>query len=135
MSFTASKFASAMNASASTWNGALSYASPDVSGVCAGRVALFFKAVRGLNTPRLYEYLRTSCQEDLLDTFLLAFHLRDCRGGKGERALGRQALRWLFVNFPLETKNVLSVLPEFGRWDDMLQFFPGALDLTNSDRV
>lgn len=130
-----SKFAQAMNATAYTWNGALSYASPDPSGETSGRLSLFFKGVRGLNVPRLYEYLRDCARENLLDTFLLAFHLRDCRGGKGERELGRRALTWLFINYPVEFRRVLPLLPEYGRWDDLLELFPGSLELNNLDQV
>jgi Mg-chelatase subunit ChlD len=129
-----SKFAQAMNANAYTWN-ALSYASPDPSGETSGRLSLFFKGVRGLNVPRLYEYLRDCAKEDLLDTFLLAFHLRDCRGGKGERELGRRAMSWLFINYPVQFRRVMHLLPEYGRWDDLLELFPGALVLTNIEHV
>jgi Mg-chelatase subunit ChlD len=130
-----SKFATAMNASATTWNGATSYVSPDPTGQTSGRVSLFFKGVRGLNAPRLYEYLRECARESLVDTFLLVFHLRDCRGGKGERLLGRQALTWLFINYPTEFGLVLHLIPEYGRWDDLLQLFPSVLNLTNVDQV
>lgn len=132
---TESKFAKAMNACASTWNGALSYASPDPSGKISGRVSLFFKGVRGLNVPRLYEYLRECLSESVLDTFLLVFRLRDCRGGKGERELGRRALVWLFINRPVEFRKVMHLLPEYGRWDDLLQLFPGVLNLTDLEKV
>lgn len=127
-----SKFAQAMNASTQTWNGAASYVSPDPTNVASGRVSLFFKGCRGLNTPRLYEYLNSGSKENLLDTFILSFNLRDSRGGKGERALGRQALLWLFIKFPAEFKQVMHLIPEYGRWDDLLQFFPNALKLDSS---
>lgn len=130
-----SKFAQAMNANAYTWNGALSYASPDPTGETSGRLSLFFKGVRGLNVPRLYEYLRDCARESLLDTFLLVFHLRDCRGGKGERELGRRAFVWLFVNYPVEFRRVMHLLPEYGRWDDLIELFPGVLNLTDLDKV
>jgi len=130
-----SKFAQAMNASAYTWNGATSYASPDPSGEATGRLSLFFKGVRGLNVPRLYEYLRVCSGESLLDTFLLVFHLRDCRGGKGERELGRRGLVWLFVNYPDQFRLVTGLLSEYGRWDDLLEFFPGALKLSSIEEV
>ncbi len=71
---TTNKFAKAMNACASTWNGALSYACPDPSGKINGRASLFFKGVRGLNIPCLYQYLRECVNEDLVDTFVLAFN-------------------------------------------------------------
>jgi len=128
-------FAQAMNGCARTWNGALSYASPDIKGQTTGRISIFFKGVRGLNMPRLYEYLLQASKEDINDTFLLAFNLRDCRGGKGERNLGRQALLWLFINFPEKFRCVYSQIPEYGRWDDILLFFPKMLDLSSPHLV
>lgn len=130
-----SKFAKAMTASARTWNGALSYSTPDPTGKVSNRVSLFFKGVRGLNAPRLYEYLRGSLKESVVDTFVLVFRLRDCRGGKGERELGRRALVWLLINSPVEFRKVLPLLSDYGRWDDLLQLFPRVLDLTNLDKV
>lgn len=126
-----SKFAYAMNASASTANGAVSLATPDPSGVSSGRLSLFFKSVRGLNAPRQYQYMVEATQENIVDSFLLAFHIRDCRGGKGEREIGRRCLIWLFINKPCLFKKVVKLLPEYGRWDDLLQFFPGVLDLSD----
>lgn len=130
-----SKFATAMNASASTWNGAVSYMSPDPTGQTSGRLSLFFKGVRGLNVPLLYNYLRHSAKESLLDTFLLVFHMRDPRGGKGERELGRRALVWLFINYPTEFRRVMNLIPEYGRWDDLLELFPGNLNLVDIEKV
>ena len=135
MTSQSSKFAYAMNASAFTANGAVSLTTPDPSGKSNGRVGLFFKSVRGLNIPNLYQFMVESDQESTVDAFLLAFHIRDCRGGKGERELGRRALVWLFINKPMMFMKVAKLLPEYGRWDDLLQFFPGVLDLTNIDHV
>ena len=130
-----SNFAYSMNASASTANGAVSLATPDPTGETSGRVSLFFKSVRGLNAPRQYQYLVDSAQESTVDVFLLGFHIRDCRGGKGERELGRRSLIWLFINHPRKFAKVAKLLPEYGRWDDILQFFPGVLDLTDLQYV
>jgi hypothetical protein len=124
-----SRFATAMADTATTWNGARSFATPDPTGTSSGRVSLYFKSVRGLNAPRLYEYLGAAASEDVTDAFLLAFHIRDCRGGKGERDLGRQALVWLFLNYPDEFMRVVPLMAEYGRWDDILQFWPSVLDL------
>ena len=124
-----SRFATAMADTAKTWNGARSFATPDPTGTSSGRVSLYFKSVRGLNAPRLYEYLGAAASEDVTDAFLLAFHIRDCRGGKGERDLGRQALVWLFLNYPDEFMHIVPLMAEYGRWDDILQFWPSVLDL------
>jgi hypothetical protein len=128
-----SSFASAMALSATTWNGAVSLSTPDPSGKKSGRLGLYFKSVRGLNTPRLHQYIREAAQESLIDAFLLAFHIRDCRGGKGERDMGRKAFTWLFLNHPTEFTKIVPLLAEYGRWDDLLQLFPDVLDLSDLD--
>jgi hypothetical protein len=122
-------FATAMNTSfKNTWNGALSLSTPDKSNIYDGRLFLFFKTIRGIDDKLLYEKLEKSSNEDLFDTFLLAFNTRDSRGGKGERDIGRKMLVWLFINFPEEFKKIYRLIPEYGRWDDLLCFFPGYIN-------
>ena len=77
-----------------TWNGALSNSTPDLSDEKSGRLSLFFKCIRGCSDSQLYEYLNKSSTEDIIDTIVLAFHTRDCRGGKGERDLGKKMFLW-----------------------------------------
>jgi hypothetical protein len=113
-----------------TWNGALSLSTPDSAGQSDGRISLFFKGIRKVNLPYLYEFLNKSSKENLVDTFCLVFNLRDCRAGKGERNLGRKALIWLFLNFPKEFSQIVHLLPEYGRWDDMLVLWPRILDIS-----
>lgn len=124
-----SKFAYAMNGCTTTSNGAVSLSSPDPSGESSGRVGLFFKGVRGLDTPTLYKFLNESAKENIIDTFILVFNMRDCRGGKGERDLGRQSIIWLFINYPDMFKKVMNIIPDYGRWDDLVCLFPGVLDI------
>jgi hypothetical protein len=126
-----SNFAYELNASATTENGAVSLATPDPSGESSGRLSLFFKSVRGLNSPAHYQYMTEASHESVIDAFLMTFHTRDCRGGKGERDLGRRGLVWLFINYPHLFSKVVKLIPEYGRWDDLLQFFPGVLDLSD----
>jgi len=82
-----------------------------------------------MNIPQLYQYIRDAADEDPCDAFILAFYIRDCREGKGERKLGRILMRWLFLNYPIQFMNVVKFVPEFGRWDDILQLWPGVLKL------
>jgi hypothetical protein len=124
-----SNFSKAMEAISRKWNDAISVYTPDISGNTSGRVSLFFKSVRGLESPVLYKYLRETSDESVQDAFLLVFHIRDCRGGKGERELGRQALVWLFINYPVEFLSVAHLIAEYGRWDDILQLFPSVLTI------
>ena len=94
-----------------------------------GRLSLLFESSRGLNLNRLYHNLFMSAKEDIIDTFILVFHIRDCRNGKGERYLGRKALQWLLLNYPSYFKKIIKLIPEFGRWDDLLYFLPGIINL------
>lgn len=127
-----SKFSTAMSSyNTTTSNGAVSHSNPDPNGKYSGRIGLFFKGVRGLSIPRLYQFLKDASCEDINDTFILAFHLRDCRGGKGERELGRQSLIWLFLAYPEKFMKIVTLLPEYGRWDDILEFFPVVLNLND----
>lgn len=111
-----------------TWNGAPSLVTPDPSGEYEGRLSLLFKCMRGVNEDTLYEYLEKSYTEDLVDTVILCFNARDVRGGKGERELGRKMFKWLCNKNPLIFSALISFLPEYGRWDDLLFFLPKILE-------
>lgn len=130
-----SLFTKAMSDKTTTWNGAESLSTPDNSGICDGRLSLFFKSVRGINVPSLYTYLSKSLNEDVIDTFLMSFHIRDCRGGKGEREIGRRCLIWLLINKPDLFEKVMNLIPEYGRWDDLLHFFPNVLNISDIDHT
>ena len=132
MSMLLSAFEKAMGLKhAYTANGAVSLATPDKTGVTEGRVSLFFKSIRGIEENKLQEYLQKSYIENSVDTFVLAFNCRDPRGGKGERDIGRKMLRWLFSNYPAEFRKILNLIPEYGRWDDLLTFFPNVIKVEN----
>jgi hypothetical protein len=118
-----------------TANNAASLSTPDTKGENDGRISLFFKSIRGLEKEQLHIYLNKSSKEDIIDTFILAFYIRDCRGGKGERYIGREALIWLFINHPSNFLKVLKFIPEYGRWDDVLQFFPNVCQIPDSHHV
>ena len=48
------------------------------------------------------------------------FYLRDVRGGMGERNNFRKAIEWLAKNEPLSLNSIIELIPEYGRWDDVL---------------
>lgn len=113
-----------------TKNGALSLSTPDATGETSGRLSLFFKATRGLDDITLETYLTKSCEEDVIDTFILAFQTRDARGGKGERAIGRTMFALFLKKYPSYfTSKLISLIPEYGRWDDLLHLFPNVISL------
>lgn len=47
------------------------------------------------------------------------FYMRDCRGGMGERKIFRTYLMWLANNKSEIAKNLIPLVPEYGRWDDL----------------
>lgn len=100
-----------------TENGAVSLATTGMA-----RVNLFFKMCRGMTEAQLAERLEASWTEDPLDTLKVVFQARDCRGGKGERLLFRQALSWLADREPAVVLANMDVVPEYGRWEDLLWF-------------
>lgn len=58
------------------------------------------------------------------------FYCRDVRGGMGERAIPRAIYKWLQWKKPDVLCKVLDLLPEYGRWDDVvyLMEFSGVRD-------
>lgn len=50
----------------------------------------------------------------------LLFHLRDIRGGMGERKLFRTLLRHVAFTWPESAKKNTAYVAQFGRWDDLL---------------
>lgn len=100
-----------------TENGALSLTTTGSS-----RVNFFFKVLRGLTQDNLNKLFDEACNENFDDGLKLMVHLRDARGGKGER---EQFIRC--INRLCETGNTDIVLglmgwiPYYGRWKDLLQ--------------
>jgi len=52
----------------------------------------------------------------------ILFWARDARSGAGEREIFRQVLRYIEVNHPDSLERNLALIPEYGRWDDLLAF-------------
>ena len=50
----------------------------------------------------------------------LLFHLRDIRGGMGERSLFRTLMRHVAFTWPESARKNAAYIAEFGRWDDLL---------------
>lgn len=86
-----------------TWNSAVSHATTGVA-----RVDLFYGAARGVAQERLARLLEASYAEDALHTLKIVAYLRDCRGGKGERQIGRWALAHLAETHPRALRHNLE---------------------------
>ena len=129
-----------------TWNGALSYAT-----VSSALVELYFKSVRdiphtdhrsitvktskkaskrggsyGGGGKTLEMYFDAAWIEDPLRTLKFLFHLRDCRGGKGERELFRALIRHMRQRgLDQHVRANMEHIPTFGYWKDLLMCFLG----------
>ncbi|WP_406545652.1 DUF2828 family protein [Succinimonas sp.] len=76
--------------------------------------------------------LRNSCEQEIQDRFMRAFFedpdlamktlffARDIREGLGERHVFRDILKWLSENRKESLLKNLELIPEYGRWDDLL---------------
>lgn len=86
-------------------------------------VDLFYKAKRDLHEPLLLELFEKAYAESPLLTAKMIAYIRDIRGGKGERKLGRILLNELAKkNMVLFAKNLIHYLATYGRWDDGVEF-------------
>lgn len=101
-----------------TANGALTHAT-----TTDGRVDFFFSTVRGISYDQIGLLLESALRESELDTMKLVFHLRDCRGGKGERQAFYDCIKYLMATNRqhLIEKNFTHI-PHYGYWKDIWAF-------------
>ena len=85
-------------------------------------VDLFFQigAMRGQDKVRLINAFTKAFGENQLTAMKLLFWARDVRGGAGERKIFRDIIEYLAVNRTAVLGKNLSLISEFGRWDDLL---------------
>ena len=76
-------------------------------------------ARRGQDNTDLF---KKALAEDHQTAVRALFYIRDIRGGQGERETFRQGLRFLYANYPAIFNAVVSLVPEFGRWDDVIEY-------------
>jgi hypothetical protein len=85
-------------------------------------VDLFFNigAMRGQDKQRLIATFSKAFNEDPKRAMKLLFWARDVRGGAGERQVFKDILAYLAENHDLVLRPNLHLIPEYGRWDDLL---------------
>jgi hypothetical protein len=95
-------------------------------------VDLFFTigAMRGQDKERLLRNFSLAFYEDTLRAMRILFWARDVRGGAGERQIFRDVMVYLAENHPDILSKNLHLVPEFGRWDDLLVLFGTKVELT-----
>jgi len=85
-------------------------------------VDLNVKCVRGADPASLKKdllaVLRIGTSQAMEDAFVLAFMVRNVRGGKGERKVFEHLFQHLCDEQPVLAKAVLDLIPHYGCWDD-----------------
>jgi len=90
-------------------------------------VDMFFSmgASRSKSPEYIEELFRKAYQETKEGALRSLFYNRDIRGGQGERRTFRIMFRWLANNDPETARKNLDLIPEYGRWDDVLHSTEG----------
>jgi len=84
---------------------------------------LFFKigAYRAAEEKDIVRQFSLAFLESPLDAMRILFWSRDVRGGAGERRVFRVCIKYLAENHPGAVIKNIHLIPEFGRWDDVLE--------------
>ena len=91
----------------------------------------FFAAVGALRSAKEAEIVvrfTRAFAEDPVRALRTLFYARDVRGGLGERRVFRVLLRHLAAYAPACVEKNLPLIPEYGRWDDVLALFGTPLE-------
>ena len=85
-------------------------------------VDLFFSigAMRGKSKDKVISLFNEAYKENPLIASKLLFWSRDVRSGAGERQIFRDIITHLVTTSPQTVRNNIGLIPEFGRWDDVL---------------
>ncbi len=92
-------------------------------GVGDGRVSLFAMLNRGLEASYIESTIAAAPAAHLEDYFVMAFQLRDIRGGKGERDLFVAMMRALVKRDPVKAAELVDLVPEYGCWRDLWNLY------------
>jgi hypothetical protein len=87
-------------------------------------VDLFFKAgaMRNANSNSIISLVSKAWDEDPTTCLRILFWARDVRGGAGERRFFRVAMPYLIEKDPAGFADLMAIIPEYGRWDDLKYF-------------
>lgn len=92
-------------------------------------------AARDYSDDQIVSLVDRAYQEDSLLTLKTVFYARDVRGGLGERRVPRVILRRLAEQQTEAVRTNLSLLPFYGRWDDLFVLFDTPVELDVLDLI
>ena len=99
-----------------TENGALGYSTSKSALVDLNFMA---SSMRNMPNEEIYNHFIKAYAEDNLRAIKWLFFLRDREQGMGERNSFRVILSQFAKGHPSEVQKLLSLIPEYGRWDDI----------------
>lgn len=73
-----------------------------------------------MSKSHLFEMLHKCSIYSIENTIVSCFFIRDYRNGMGCRLAGRWAFEWIGMEHPLLFIQIVSLIPIYGRWDDLL---------------
>lgn len=76
-------------------------------------------ALRNSSEDRIVDIFVKAFREDPTTALRILFYIRDVRGGQGERRVFRTCLEWLAIHETEWLQANLSLIPHYGRWDDL----------------
>lgn len=100
-----------------TENGARGYAS---TGHALLDMNFKVSSYRKADDETIYNDFCEAFRENQMLALRWLFYARDVRGGLGERRLFRAVMDWLAEDKPALTNALLPLIPEYGRWDDLV---------------
>jgi hypothetical protein len=90
------------------------------------RLDLSVNCVRNVKPEKLETAIKSilalNNTQALEDAFVLAFHARNIRGGKGERDIFQTLFKTLFKEEPEIAIKCLQLIPHYGCWNDVFDF-------------
>jgi hypothetical protein len=75
------------------------------------------------NEATAVELFKNAWRSDAEMSMKLAFWVRDCRGGGGNRSGFRAIIKWLAENNTEWLTANINLIPKYGRWDDLLSLY------------
>ncbi len=85
-------------------------------------------AMRGKNESTIISLFSKAYAENALTALKIAFWVRDVRGGAGEREIFRIIAKYLAKNHTKSIANNISLISEYGRWDDVVELIGTKLE-------
>lgn len=80
-------------------------------------------AMRNRSDDDIIHMFKCAYGEDPALALRCLFYLRDVRGGQGERRFFRTVLKWMGDHMVDECENIIHLVSEYGRWDDLFELF------------